>query len=72
MSFSTKRPDVEKPDVDDSSDTSDDDDIVRGVKPNGKSFASLMKEGGSSTSLGASCPSDCANGPTGSDQWDLV
>src|SRR5262249_809744 len=26
----------------------------------------------SSTSLGASCPSDCANGPTGSDQWDLV
>jgi hypothetical protein len=25
-----------------------------------------------STSLGASCPSDCANGPTGSDQWDLV
>jgi hypothetical protein len=24
------------------------------------------------TSLGASCPSDCANGPTGSDQWDLV
>jgi hypothetical protein len=37
MSFSTKRPDVEKPDVDDSSDTSDDDDIVRGVKPNGKS-----------------------------------
>src|SRR5262249_13242665 len=26
----------------------------------------------SSISLGASCPSDCANGPTGSDQWDLV
>ena len=26
----------------------------------------------SSTSLGASCPLDCANGPTGSDQWDLV
>src|SRR5260370_737693 len=26
----------------------------------------------SSTSLGASCPSDCANVPTGSDQWDLV
>src|ERR1700758_703088 len=26
----------------------------------------------SSTSLGASCPSGCANGPTGSDQWDLV
>src|SRR5712664_2563973 len=26
----------------------------------------------SSTSLGASCPSDCANGPTGFDQWDLV
>jgi DDE superfamily endonuclease len=26
----------------------------------------------SSTSLGASCPSDCANGPMGSDQWDLV
>src|SRR5258708_3488509 len=26
----------------------------------------------SSTSLGASCPSDCANGPTGSNQWDLV
>src|SRR5437660_12826536 len=26
----------------------------------------------SSTKLGASCPSDCANGPTGSDQWDLV
>jgi hypothetical protein len=22
--------------------------------------------------VGASCPSDCANGPTGSDQWDLV
>jgi hypothetical protein len=20
----------------------------------------------------SSCPSDCANGPTGSDQWDLV
>src|SRR3974390_1667023 len=26
----------------------------------------------SSTNQGASCPSDCANGPTGSDQWDLV
>src|SRR5215813_13437303 len=26
----------------------------------------------SSISLGASCPTDCANGPTGSDQWDLV
>src|SRR3974390_2812658 len=26
----------------------------------------------SSTNHGASCPSDCANGPTGSDQWDLV
>jgi hypothetical protein len=26
----------------------------------------------SSISLGASCPSDCANGPTGSDQWDFV
>src|SRR5262249_46023861 len=26
----------------------------------------------SSISLGASCPSDCANEPTGSDQWDLV
>src|SRR5438034_8696989 len=26
----------------------------------------------SSTSLGASCPSDCAKGPTGSDHWDLV
>jgi hypothetical protein len=26
----------------------------------------------SSISLGASCPSDCANGHTGSDQWDLV
>jgi hypothetical protein len=26
----------------------------------------------SSISLGASCPSDCANGRTGSDQWDLV
>jgi len=26
----------------------------------------------SSISPGASCPSDCANGPTGSDQWDLV
>src|SRR5262249_48232987 len=25
----------------------------------------------SSISLGASCPSDCAKGPTGSDQWDL-
>ena len=26
----------------------------------------------SSISPGASCPSDCANGPTGSDQWDSV
>src|SRR5215813_1549821 len=26
----------------------------------------------SSTSPGASCPSDCANGRTGSDQWELV
>src|ERR1700730_2803668 len=26
----------------------------------------------SSISLGASCPSDCANGPTSSDQWDSV
>src|SRR5262249_17224384 len=26
----------------------------------------------SSISLGASCPSDCANGPPGSHQWDLV
>src|ERR1035438_6956947 len=26
----------------------------------------------SSISLGRSCPSDCANGRTGSDQWDLV
>src|SRR5215208_1189899 len=26
----------------------------------------------SSISPGASCPSACANGPTGSDQWDLV
>src|SRR5260370_253905 len=26
----------------------------------------------SSTSLGASCPSDCANGRTSSDQWDSV
>src|SRR5215469_12723968 len=24
------------------------------------------------SALAASCPSDCANGPTGSDQWDLV
>ena len=32
-----------------------------------------MRHGTSSSiSLGASCPSDCANGPTGSDQWDLV
>jgi hypothetical protein len=26
----------------------------------------------SSISPGASCPSDCANGRTGSDQWELV
>src|SRR5215204_6423315 len=26
----------------------------------------------SPTSLGSSCPSDCATGPTGPDQWDLV
>jgi hypothetical protein len=26
----------------------------------------------SSINPGASCPSDCANGPTGSDQWELV
>src|SRR5262249_24076209 len=26
----------------------------------------------SSISLGTQCPADCANGPTGSDQWDLV
>jgi len=27
---------------------------------------------GSATNPGASCPSDCANGRTGSDQWDSV
>src|SRR3974377_1245990 len=26
----------------------------------------------SSPNHGASCPSECANGPTGSDQWELV
>jgi hypothetical protein len=29
-------------------------------------------EQSSSISHGASCPSDCANGRTGSNHWDLV
>jgi hypothetical protein len=36
------------------------------------SITAAMPGTGSSTSHGASCPSDCANGRIGSDQWDLV
>src|ERR1700749_374052 len=50
----------------------------RGTRPSAprdqRSSSTIVVRHGtsSSTSLGASCPSDCANGPTGSDQWDLV
>jgi hypothetical protein len=70
MSVSTKRPDVEKPDVDDSSDTSDDDDIVRGVKPNGKSFAALMKEGELSDEEGTIPLTDNRNASHGVSSWN--
>jgi hypothetical protein len=36
--------------------------------------STIAAKHGTSSSInhGASCPSDCANGRTGSDQWDLV
>src|SRR3712207_9565518 len=41
--------------------------------PTATSSITAVRRGTSSqTSPGASCPSDCAIGRTGSDQWDLV